>query len=172
MGRLLAEGAVYVCPTGQWCSSINPGGYALAGMKTFFLGFNKVTIANIRMLNLDLCRIYVYSSLPCRCSSLLWGGDTHLVSSPPGRRAYRSVEPRRTRSPRHTAGQCCGTLGATPFFLRCHRYQQEAPTPALPVEGTPPVSKNRIVSNYWLCKKRLPPSGWLEYWSQKKYLLH
>ncbi|XP_075882601.1 chloride channel K [Nelusetta ayraudi] len=35
LGRLLGEGAACVCPSGRWCSSINPGGYALAGAAAF-----------------------------------------------------------------------------------------------------------------------------------------
>lgn len=84
--------------------------------------------------------------LPCRCSGLLWGGDAHLVSGPAGRGADGSVQPRRARPPRHPAGQRRGPCRATPVVLRRSRHQQEAAAPALPEEGTPPVSARSQVA--------------------------
>lgn len=76
----------------------------------------------------------------CRCSSLLRGRDTHPVPGPPGCRANGTVQPCRPHPHCHSAGQRPGPLGASAIFLWCTFHRQEAPIPALPEKGMPPVS--------------------------------
>lgn len=97
-----------------------------------------------------------------RCSSVLGGGDTHLVSGPASCGADRSTQPRRACTPRHPAGQRCDSRRGTPVVLRRHRHQQEAAAPALPEEGAPSVSGgSQIVPRKSLRANRSPPGGWL-----------
>ncbi|XP_070303999.1 chloride channel K isoform X3 [Salvelinus sp. IW2-2015] len=85
------------------------------------------------------------------CSSILRGGHTHAVPCSPGSGADRPVHSRRTHSPRHTGGQCPGTLWAAAILLRCPLHQQEAPALTLPAQGLPKAL---------LCPNREGPGSW------------